>query len=273
MKPPVDQRATRIPSDSRSSASVPAVLLDQVSVSFRNRKVFNSLTCSFPEKRISVILGESGSGKSTILRLIGGLVQPTSGRVLIEGEAVLSYSDRRLIALRHKLGMMFQGGALLDSYSVFDNVALPLRERRTLSPHEIEETVTSTLKSLGLQDTDSLYPGDLSGGMLRRVALARAIIGKPAILLCDEPFSGLDPLAIRRIEVLLRVINQQVGMTMIIVSHDIPSTLRMADHILLLIGGRAMEGTPSQLRQSKDPAIAEFLSDGEENVEPWGQRS
>jgi len=238
------------------------IALDGVHMVYGKRVVFESLTCGFPGGRISVILGGSGSGKSTILRLIGGLARPRSGAVLVDGLDITGLSERNLGVVRRKLGMMFQGGALLDSYSVFENVALPLREQRRLSAAAINDEVHSTLKAVGVGDSDRLLPGELSGGMLRRVALARAIIGKPLVLLCDEPFSGLDPVSIRRMEALLMQINKQYGITMIVVSHDIHSTLRMADQILLLLEGRVITGTPDELRQSRDPLAREFFDEG-----------
>jgi phospholipid/cholesterol/gamma-HCH transport system ATP-binding protein len=238
------------------------ISLDQVRMSYGERSVFDSLSCRFPRGRISVILGASGSGKSTILRLVGGLLRPRAGAVMVDGQDVSRLSQRGLNQIRRKLGMMFQGGALLDSYSVFDNVALPLREQRRQSEREIADSVHEILNAVGVSNADNLLPGELSGGMLRRVALARAIIRKPDVLLCDEPFSGLDPTSIRRLEALLVQINRQFRMTMIVVSHDIYSTLRMADHVLLILGGRVLEGSPAELRSSNDREAAEFFSDG-----------
>jgi phospholipid/cholesterol/gamma-HCH transport system ATP-binding protein len=241
----------------------PHVSLQRVGVTYGSRRVFDSLSCGFPRGRISVILGGSGSGKSTILRLIGGLIRPRTGVVAVDGEDVTRLSERGLRTVRRKLGMLFQGGALLDSYSVFDNLALPLREENRRSPIEIADAVHATLASVGLgDDIDRLLPGQLSGGMLRRVALARAIMRRPIILLCDEPFSGLDPASIKRIESLLVDMNRQSGMTTILVSHHVPSTLRMADHVLLLLGDRSIEGSPAQLRGSSDAEVADFLNEG-----------
>jgi phospholipid/cholesterol/gamma-HCH transport system ATP-binding protein len=238
------------------------IYLDRVSMAYGGRRVFDSLSCSFPRGRVSVILGGSGSGKSTILRLIGGLVRPRSGSVVVDGQQVGRLSQRGLNHLRRKLGMMFQGGALLDSYSVLDNVALPLREQRQQTEQEITASVHEILQSVGVSDADTLLPGELSGGMLRRVALARAIIRKPEILLCDEPFSGLDPVSIRRLESVLLDINKRFNMTLIVVSHDIPSTTRMADRAVLILKDRVLEGPPADLRQSEDPDAAEFFRDG-----------
>jgi phospholipid/cholesterol/gamma-HCH transport system ATP-binding protein len=244
----------------RRRATDDVVVLEGVRVWFGGRRVFDSLSCAFPRAGISVILGGSGAGKSTILRLIGGLVRPQAGAVHVDGQDVPNLPERKLYRVRRKLGMLFQGGALLDSYSVFDNVALPLREQKFGSEAEIAAEVRATLKAVGVDDADTLLPNQLSGGMLRRVALARAIIRKPTILLCDEPFSGLDPLSTRRIESLLVDINRRFHITLIIVSHHVPSALRMADRVLLILGERVIQGSPEEVRQ--DPDAAEFLDEG-----------
>jgi phospholipid/cholesterol/gamma-HCH transport system ATP-binding protein len=235
-------------------------------MAFGSRVIFESLSCEFPRGKISVILGGSGSGKSTMLRLIGGLVHPQAGRVVVDGDDVTHLSDRKLYAVRHKLGMMFQGGALLDSFTVFDNLALPLREHTRMSEHEIEKVIHETITAVGLKNVDALLPGQLSGGMAKRVALARAIVRRPAILLCDEPFSGLDPTSTKRIESLLRTINGEAGMSMIVVSHHIASTMRMADRVVMLLPWGTVQGTPEELRANVDPRIASFLD--EEGAEP-----
>jgi len=228
-------------------------------MAFGRRPVFQDLSCRFPRSRVSVILGGSGSGKSTMLRLIGGLVGPTGGRILVDGDDVAAMSERELFQVRRKLGMMFQGGALLDSLSVYDNLALPLREQGELSEAEIADEVHDRIRAVGLDDVDALLPGQLSGGMVKRVALARAIIRRPVILLVDEPFSGLDPISTRRIETLLVDVNRRSGITMLIVSHDVPSTMRMADWITLLLPHRAVEGEPHALATSGESDVREFL--------------
>jgi phospholipid/cholesterol/gamma-HCH transport system ATP-binding protein len=242
------------------------VELRGVRMAFGRRQVFDSLTCGFARGGISVILGGSGSGKSTILRLIGGLIRPQAGQVCVDGQDVTRLANRGLMEARRKLGMLFQGGALLDSYTVFENLALPLRERTRMNPPEIADEVHRTLQAVGVEDADDLLPGQLSGGMLRRVALARAIIRKPVILLCDEPFSGLDPVSSRRIEALLEGINHEHGITLIVVSHDVRSTLRMADRLLLLLEDRAVEGRPEELLQKADADVAAFLHEGLEGT-------
>jgi phospholipid/cholesterol/gamma-HCH transport system ATP-binding protein len=254
------------------SALTSHVSFEDVDMQFDGRVVFDGLRCSFARGRISVILGGSGSGKSTLLRLIGGLVQPTAGRIEVAGRDITRLSEAELFSVRARLGMLFQGGALLDSLTVFDNLALPLREHRAIPDADIAARVHEQLRSVGLDDVDGLLPGQLSGGMLRRAALARAMILRPEILLCDEPFSGLDPLSVKRIESLLAGINRRLGTTVIVVSHHIASTVRLAHQVLLLLPGRSVSGPPDVLRSSADPAIAGFFDedvpDDEQDSEP-----
>ena len=245
----------------------PHIVFDDVDMAFGDRKVFTGLSCAFPRGKITVILGGSGCGKSTILRLIGGLVQPVAGRINVDSEDVTQLSERALYAVREKIGMMFQGGALLDSMSVFDNLAFPLREHSHASEAEIRRAVRERLESVDLHGVDDLLPSQLSGGMKKRVALARAIIKRPVILLCDEPFSGLDPISTRRIESLLDRINAEYRMTIVAVSHHIASTMRMASQVLVLLPEGAVMGTPAELEQSGDPRVVSFLrADAEESV-------
>ncbi|MEO8604453.1 MAG: ATP-binding cassette domain-containing protein [bacterium] len=236
------------------------LVFDDVSMAFAARHVFDHLSFRFPPGRISVILGGSGSGKSTALRLIGGLIQPSGGRILVDGEDVTALSERQLYRVRAKLGMLFQSGALLDALTVFENVAFPLRQRTRLSGADIEARVRECLDAVGLTDADDLLPSQLSGGMVKRAALARAIVARPSILLCDEPFSGLDPISARRIEALLVEINGRFGMTVVVVSHDIASTMRMAAQVLVLLPDGAVEGSPEELRHSTDARVASFLN-------------
>jgi phospholipid/cholesterol/gamma-HCH transport system ATP-binding protein len=228
-------------------------------MAFGSRPVFGDLSCGFPRGRVSVILGGSGSGKSTMLKLIGGLVRPSAGRILVDGDDVARLSERDLFRVRRKLGMMFQGGALLDSMTVYENLALPLRERGERDERQIAEEVHDRLAAVGLSDVDGLLPGQLSGGMVKRVALARAIIQRPVILLIDEPFSGLDPLSTRRIESGLLDVNRKYGVTMLVVSHDVPSTMRMGDWLVLLLPGRVAQGDPRELAKGDDAEVVEFL--------------
>ena len=243
------------------------VAFDDVDMAYGGRPVFKSLSCSFPRGRISVVLGGSGSGKSTMLRLIGGLVKPQRGRVLVDGEDVARMRDRALYRVRRKLGMMFQHGALLDSMTVYENVAFPLREHGKLTESEVEERVRASLHAVGLDSVDDLKPGELSGGMVKRVALARALMRNPVVVLADEAFSGLDPVSIKLIEALLVRINHEFGMTMILVSHHIPSTLRMAHEVILVLPDEVIQGSPADLLVSGDERVIRFLN---ENVDDPG---
>jgi phospholipid/cholesterol/gamma-HCH transport system ATP-binding protein len=237
------------------------VAFEHVRMAFGDRTVFRALSFALPRSRISVILGGSGTGKSTILRLIGGLVRPLSGSIKVAGDEITALPEAQMYGVRQKLGMMFQGGALLDSLTVLDNVALPLREHTTLGEKEIAREARATLASVGLNDVDELLPRQLSGGMVKRAALARAIVRRPVILLCDEPFSGLDPVSVKRIEALLTHINRQLRVTMVIVSHHIASTMRMADQVLLLMGEEVVAGAPAELKASPDPRVHAFLDE------------
>ncbi|MEW6272470.1 MAG: ATP-binding cassette domain-containing protein [Thermodesulfobacteriota bacterium] len=252
--------------DQARSADPPHVALRDIHMAFDDRVVFEGLSCAFARGRISVILGGSGSGKSTLLRLVGGLVQPSSGRIEVAGQDITRLSERELYAVRSRLGMLFQGGALLDSLTVYDNLALPLRQNSDASPSEVDQRVHERLAAVGLAGCEGLLPGQLSGGMLRRAALARAMIAKPEILLCDEPFSGLDPLSLKRIESLLAGINRRLGTTLLLVSHHIPSTMRLADRVLLLLPGRVVQGTPEEMLASADPEVAGFFNEDVEET-------
>jgi phospholipid/cholesterol/gamma-HCH transport system ATP-binding protein len=256
LEPPAGERASM-------QAGTPGadVALKNVSMSYGRRRVLRDLSCAFPAGAISVVLGGSGSGKSTILKLIGGLIGASAGQIDVGGRNVVGLRESDLYGVRRDLGMMFQNGALLDSKSVFDNLAFPLREHSTLSEREIADRVHHSLASVGLSDVDDLLPRELSGGMVKRVALARALVGQPKILLVDEPFSGLDPLSTKLIEALLVRINRQHAMTMIVVSHHIPSTMRMADQVVLLLPDGVIAGSPAELSGAADPRVRRFLTE------------
>jgi phospholipid/cholesterol/gamma-HCH transport system ATP-binding protein len=237
------------------------VVLDRVAMAYGDRQIFEDLSCSFPRGKISVVLGGSGSGKSTVLRLIAGLVKPSSGRILVTGEDCAQMSEKELFGMRRKLGMMFQNGALLDSLTVLENVALPLIEHDGKSLAQAREDVHATLNSVGLSNVDELLPGELSGGMLKRVALARALIQHPSIVLVDEAFSGLDPVSVKLIESLLVRINRELKMTMITVSHHIPSTLRMADKVVLLLSDEVIQGPPDEILHHPNARVRRFFNE------------
>lgn len=236
------------------------IALDGVALRLGHREVFRDLSVGFRAGEITVILGGSGAGKSTLLRVIGGLTRPDSGAVRVAGQDITQISERDMFGVRDRIGMLFQGGALLDSLTIFDNVALPLREHTDLSEDEIRSAVAKRLVAVGLPETEDLFPRQLSGGMNRRAALARAVVNDPEIVLVDEPFSGLDPLNVRRIESLLVDLNRRLGLTLLVTSHHLASSLRMADRIVFLRRGGAMAGTPEALLQSPEPEVVAFLS-------------
>jgi phospholipid/cholesterol/gamma-HCH transport system ATP-binding protein len=265
-----NQEESRVKSATSTPGRPPAegdahVVLDGVAMAYGEREVFRDLSCSFPRGKISVVLGGSGSGKSTVLRLIAGLVHPTGGRILVDGADIGTLRERDLFAVRRNVGMMFQHGALLDSKSVFENVAFPLVEHSRLTREQITEEVHKTLSAVGLTNVDELLPGELSGGMLKRVALARALIQKPTIVLVDEAFSGLDSVSVKLIEALLVRINRTFGMTMISVSHHIPTTMRMADKVVLLLSDDVVQGTPEQVAHHPNARVRRFFD--EESVD------
>jgi len=208
-----------------------------------------------------LLLGGSGAGKSTLLRMIGGLQRPDSGEIRVAGHLLSGLGERQLGEIRKEIGMLFQNGALLDSMDVLENVGLPLREHTKQSTAEIADRVGTVLSAVGLEDVESLLPRELSGGMLRRVAFARAIVMEPEILLCDEPFSGLDPLNVSRIEDLLVRLNRDLGLTVVVTSHHMASALRMADQLILLRDGTCVAGTPEELAGGDDAAMTEFLGE------------
>jgi phospholipid/cholesterol/gamma-HCH transport system ATP-binding protein len=252
----VDDRTNADRADEVAGA---AVELDSVCLAFGKRTVFDGLSCRFARARITVLMGGSGTGKSTVLRMIAGLQRPDSGRVIVAGQDVASLPEGRLWDVRKRLGMLFQDGALLDSMTVLENVGLPLREHTKMGRDEIVAAVHDRLAAVGLEGVDDLLPGQLSGGMLRRVALARAIIMDPEVVLADEPFSGLDPPNVERIEALFQELCRTRGLTVIVTSHHMASSLRMSDQIVLLQHGRAVTGAPGKLATSGDDEIKAFL--------------
>ncbi|MFQ5417521.1 MAG: ABC transporter ATP-binding protein [Myxococcota bacterium] len=235
------------------------VALDGVCLKRGERQVFRGLSCGFPRGKVSVVLGGSGAGKSTLVRMIGGLTRPDSGSVRVADEDITGLPERLLFRVRDRIGMLFQGGALLDAMTVFENVALPLREHSKLGQADIAAEVSRRLEAVGLDDVEHLYPRELSGGMSRRAALARAIVTDPEILLVDEPFSGLDPINVRRIEALLTQLNRRLGITLIVTSHHLASSLRMADRLVFMVDGRAISGSTDELLKSEDRRIVQFL--------------
>jgi phospholipid/cholesterol/gamma-HCH transport system ATP-binding protein len=244
-----------------ASAGEDYIAVRDVHLSFGHRVVYRGIDCRMRKGGIHLLLGGSGSGKSTLLRMIGGLQRPDRGDVTVADRKLSELKERELGEVRKGIGMLFQNGALLDSMSVLDNVGLPLREHANLSRSEVAERVSRVLYAVGLTDVEALLPRELSGGMLRRVAFARAIVMEPEILLCDEPFSGLDPLNVTRIEELLVRLNSELGLTVVVTSHHMASSLRMADQMILLRDGDCVAGSPEVLAGGDDEGVIEFLGE------------
>ena len=253
--------STLTSSSSASAETEDFISVRNVHLAFGHRPVYEGLECRLGKGGIHLLLGGSGSGKSTLLRMIGGLAQPDSGEVRVAGQLLSGLRERELGEIRKGIGMLFQNGALLDSMTVSENVSLPLREHTKQSPTEIAKRVRAVLVAVGLDDVEPLLPRELSGGMLRRVAFARAIVMEPEILLCDEPFSGLDPLNVSRIEDLLVRLNHELGLTVVVTSHHMASSLRMADQMILLRDGTCVAGKPEELAGSEDAEVIEFLGE------------
>ncbi|MBW9333097.1 ABC transporter ATP-binding protein [Herbaspirillum sp. RU 5E] len=214
----------------------------------------------FPRGKVVAVMGGSGSGKTTILRLIGGQLQPQEGRVEVDGENVPSLATRQLYVLRRKMGMLFQNGALFTDMTVFDNVAFPLREHTDLDETLIRDLVLMKLNAVGLRNAASLKPAEISGGMARRVALARAIALDPALIMYDEPFAGLDPISMGVTANLIRRLNDALGSTSILVSHDVNESFAIADYVYFLSAGKIVaQGTPQEMRESTDPYVKQFV--------------
>ena len=230
------------------------------------RKILDDVSLEVPRGKVTAIMGASGGGKTTVLRLIGGQQRAQQGQVLLGGQDVGQLSQQELYALRRRMGMLFQFGALFTDMSVFDNVAFPLREHARLSESMIRDIVLMKLHAVGLRGARDLMPREISGGMARRVALARAIALDPELVMYDEPFAGLDPISLWTIARLIRRLNDSMGLTSIIVSHDLEETFHIADHLVILAnGGIAAQGTPQEIRNSSDPLVHQFV-----HAEPEG---
>jgi len=236
------------------------VSIQAVTFGYDSRAVLSNVSLEFDRGKVIAIMGSSGCGKTTLLRLIGGVITPQAGRILFSG-APIDTSDRAaLYALRRRMGMLFQFGALFTDLSVFENVAYPLREHTKLSEQMIHDIVLMKLDAVGLRGAATLRIAEVSGGMSRRVALARAIALDPEIIMYDEPFAGLDPISLGITANLIRRLNDATGATSLIVSHDVEECFRICDFAYLVSGGRVVgRGTPQQLQAAEDPEVRQFI--------------
>lgn len=234
------------------------------------RTILSGLNMEFPRGKVVAVMGGSGCGKTTVLRLIGGQVNAQQGQVLFEGQDVGQMNTQQLMTVRRRMGMLFQFGALFTDMSVFENVAFPLREHTKVSEETLRDLVLMKLNAVGLRGARDLMPSQISGGMARRVALARAVALDPPLIMYDEPFAGLDPISLGITARLIRDMNQALGATSILVTHDIPETFEIADYVYFIANGRiAAEGTPDDLRASTDPFVQQFVSANPDGPVPF----
>lgn len=237
------------------------ISLRNVHKSFGSQKVLNGLDLDIPEGKITAIIGPSGEGKSVLLKHLIGLLQPDSGTVEVDGESIVGIRRSELNRIREKFGMLFQNVALFDSMTVFENVAFPLEEKTVLAKADIRSKVLSALEDVGLKNIENKFPDELSGGMKKRVGLARAVVLNPRIILFDEPTTGLDPIIKRATHQLIKDTHAKFGFTAVIVSHEIPDIFDVAHHVAMLFRGRILQyGTADDIINSTDPAIRQFIS-------------
>ena len=236
------------------------IKLVNVHKKFGGQKVLDGVTLDIPKGKITVVIGASGVGKSVLLKHMIGLLKPDSGKVFVDGIDLSNLSPVQLVNIRKKFGMLFQGAALLDSLNVFDIVAFPLVEHKKLSPSEIKRIVHEKLELVGLKNIDHKMPSELSGGMRKRVGLARAIILQPETMLYDEPTTGLDPIMTDSVDNLILDMQQKLKITSVVISHDIASAFTVADQIAMLHEGKIVEaGPPQRLKESRDPFVRKFI--------------
>lgn len=225
------------------------------------REVYSGVDLEIPKGKITAIMGPSGTGKTTMLRLIGGQLKPTQGSVEVAGEEIPKLNRKALYLARRRMGMLFQSGALLTDLNVFENIAFPIREHYQFSESMIRDIVLMKLELVGLRGARDLMPAELSGGMARRVALARAIALDPVLMMYDEPFTGLDPVTLGTIVSLIKELNNALDLTSVIVSHDIGETFSIADHVCILSEGKVMAtGSPDELKNSESPFVQQFVN-------------
>jgi phospholipid/cholesterol/gamma-HCH transport system ATP-binding protein len=268
-KPPSSRYADAI-AVCRIDPSAAAVELVDVSFAYDVRPVLQGITMTVPRGKIVAIMGGSGCGKTTMLRLIGGQLRPQSGQVRVGGLSVPDLAPAALYELRRRFGMLFQFGALFTDMSVFENIAFPMREHTTLPEELVRDLVLMKLHAVGLRGAAQLMPAELSGGMARRVALARAIALDPLLVLYDEPFAGLDPISLGVVGQLIRRLNDALSITSIVVTHDVYESLKIVDYLYFVSEGRIVaSGTPAEVRVSSDPFVRQFVDGAPDGPVPF----
>ena len=247
-----------------------AIELVDVTFGYDRRPVLRGITMTVPRGKVVAIMGGSGCGKTTILRLIGGQLRPQSGKVLVAGQSVPDLDADALYALRRRFGMLFQFGALFTDMSVFENIAFPMREHTKLPDELIRDLVLMKLHAVGLRGAAYLMPSELSGGMARRVALARAIALDPMLVMYDEPFAGLDPISLGVVGQLIRHLNDALGTTSVVVTHDVYESLKIVDYLYFVSEGKIVaEGTPETVSASTDPFVRQFVDGAPDGPVPF----
>jgi len=246
------------------------IVFDDVHFSRGQRKIFNGMNLSVPKGKTTAIMGPSGTGKTTLLKLIGGLLMPEHGTVKVDGKSVGDLGHDDLFELRKSMGMLFQSGALLTDESVYENVAYPLREHTKLSESMVRDLVSMKLEAVGLRGAIDMMPSELSGGMARRVALARSIALDPDLIMYDEPFTGLDPITMSTVVTLIKKLNDALGITSLMVSHDVAETLSIADYCHIISDGKVVvSGTPDELQESDSEWVQQFLQGQPDGPAPF----
>jgi phospholipid/cholesterol/gamma-HCH transport system ATP-binding protein len=252
--------ADHVPKPSGPDASRPHIVVERLEKRFGSFQALSDIDMSIPRGDVTVIIGGSGAGKTTLLKILIGLERPTGGSIHIDDLDIAGLSERELSRVRRRFGMVFQYSALLDSMNVLDNVAFPLREHTKLKEREIRDRVREKLGGLGLEGVESKYPSELSGGMRKRVGLARALMLEPEVVMYDEPTSGLDPITARMVDDLILETRERFGVTSVVISHDMAGALRIADQIVLLSKGRVVAaGQPRELVQGNHELMRDFV--------------
>ncbi len=252
------------------------ILVDIQNMTFKRdeRVIYDDISLTIPKGKVTAIMGPSGIGKTTLLRLIGGQLKPESGKILFDGQDIPSLSRQALYQARKRMSMLFQSGALFTDMSVYDNIAFPMREHTQLSEKLIEKMVLMKLEAVGLRGARLLKPSELSGGMARRAALARAIALDPELILYDEPFAGQDPISMGVIVRLIKALNDALGLTSVVVSHDVPEVMSIADYIYIIAEQKIIgQGTPEQIAEQQSPLVQQFVKGEADGPVPFHFKS